>query len=298
MPLVTAHGRSAATIGGVALLLTLAVVGASAPLLAPRDPFSIAGEALMAPSRAHWFGTDDLGRDVFAGVVHGAWNSLWIGVVAAGLAGTLGVAIGGVAGLRGGVIDGTLMRFTELAQALPRFFLVVTAAALFGSHSWLIALVIGFTAWPGLARVFRTQVRSMIAKEFVMAARAAGAGDARILQRHLFPLTLSVVAAQVSYQAGGAILAEAGLSFLGLGDPTVMSWGTLLGSAQHFVREAWWMSVFPGLAVLLTVLACTSIADGFAERSSPLGDPLEATTADRAVWPRADELPRPPASPS
>lgn len=138
----------------------------------------------------------------------------------------------------------------------------------------------------------------MIAKEFVMAARAAGAGDARILQRHLFPLTLSVVAAQVSYQAGGAILAEAGLSFLGLGDPTVMSWGTLLGSAQHFVREAWWMSVFPGLAVLLTVLACTSIADGFAERSSPLGDPLEATTADRAVWPRADELPRPPASPS
>lgn len=283
MPVVPAHGRSAAIVGGVALLLLLAVVGALAPLLAPQDPFGIAGEALMAPSRAHWFGTDDLGRDVFAGVVHGAWNSLWIGGVAAGLAGTLGVVIGGVAGLRGGVIDGTLMRLTEFAQALPRFFLIVTAAALFGSQSWLIALVIGVTAWPGLARVFRAQVQSTIAREFVMAARAAGAGDARILRRHLLPLSLSVVAAQVSYQAGGAILVEAGLSFLGLGDPTVMSWGTLLGSAQHFVREAWWMSVFPGLAVLVTVLACSSIADGLAERPWAGGGPPAATTADRAV---------------
>jgi peptide/nickel transport system permease protein len=149
---------------------------------------------------------------------------------------------------------------------LPRFFLVVAVVALIGSQSWIIALVIGLTAWPGLARVFRAQVQGTIARDFVTAARAAGGGDAVVLGRHVLPLTLSVVAAQVSYQAGGAILAEAGLSFLGLGDPDVMSWGTLLGSAQHFVREAWWMSVFPGLAVLVTVLACNLIADALVER--------------------------------
>ena len=276
-------GRPGSATVGIALLLLLAVVGASAPILAPRDPFAITGAALMPPSGAHWFGTDDLGRDVFAGVVHGTWNSLWVGLIAACLTGALGVAIGGLAGMRGGVVDGTLMRLTEFAQALPRFFLIVTAAALFGSQSWLIALVIGFTAWPGLARVFRAQVQSTMVREFVIAAQAAGAGHGLILRRYLMPLTLSVVAAQVSYQAGGAVLAEAGLSFLGLGDPTVMSWGTLLGSAQHFVREAWWMSVFPGLAVLLTVLACNLIADSFVERPAEDVRAVDITTADRAV---------------
>jgi peptide/nickel transport system permease protein len=258
--------RSQGGRAGAALLAALGILGASAPLLAPQDPFAIAGNALMSPSGAHWFGTDDLGRDVFAGVVHGAWNSLWIGLIAAALAGLLGVTIGGIAGLRGGWVDQALMRVTEFAQALPRFFLVVAVVALIGSQSWIIALVIGLTAWPGLARVFRAQVQGTIARDFVTAARAAGGGDAVVLGRHVLPLTLSVVAAQVSYQAGGAILAEAGLSFLGLGDPDVMSWGTLLGSAQHFVREAWWMSVFPGLAVLVTVLACNLIADALVER--------------------------------
>jgi peptide/nickel transport system permease protein len=263
-----ADGRphSVGAVIGAALLLALAVLGLGASVVAPQDPFAIAGEALSPPSRAHWFGTDDLGRDVFTGVVHGASNSLWIGLVAALLAGLVGVALGGAAGLRAGRVDHVLMSLTEAVQALPRFFLVVVIVALFGSQSWLIALVIGLTSWPGLARVFRAQVQSAIEKDFVMAVRAAGGGDAAVLRRHVLPMTFSVVAAQVSYQAGGAILAESGLSFLGLGDPTVMSWGILLGSAQHFVREAWWMSVFPGLAVLLTVLASNLIADGFTDR--------------------------------
>ena len=271
---------------GSLLLAFLALVGISATILAPADPFAITGPALMPPGRAHWFGTDDLGRDVFAGVVHGATNSLWIAVVSASLAGLVGVAVGGLAGIRGGLTDHTLMALTAFVQSLPRFFLVVVVVALFGSQSWLIALIIGLTAWPGLARVFRAQVQSTKTQEFVMAARAAGSGDVVVLRRHIVPLTASLIAAQLSYQAGGAILAEAGLSFLGLGDPTVMSWGTLLGSAQHFVREAWWMSVFPGVGVLLTVLACNLIADGLAMPSTlafmaarPITPPQSAAAA-------------------
>ena len=259
---------SASSRAGILLLICLTLIAVSAPMLAPADPFAINGPALTPPGRTHWFGTDDLGRDVFAGVVHGASNSLWIAAVSASLAGLVGVAIGGLAGIRGGLIDHSLMGVTAFVQSLPRFFLVVVVVALFGSQSWLIALIIGLTAWPGLARVFRAQVQSTKTHEFVMAARAAGSGDLVVLRRHIMPFTASIIAAQLSYQAGGAILVEAGLSFLGLGDPTVMSWGALLGSAQHFVREAWWMSVFPGVGVLLTVLACNLIADGLAMPSS------------------------------
>ena len=230
------------------------------------DPFAVAGPALAPPDAAHPFGTDDLGRDVLAQVVHGAWNSLRVGLVAAAISVALAVLVGGAAGLRGGAVDHLLMRTTEFAQALPRFFLVITIVSLFGGQLWLIVLTLGLTAWPGPARVFRAQVLAAAGRDFVAAARAAGGGDAAILRRHVLPVTAPVLAAQVSYQAGGAILAEAGLSFLGLGDPTAMSWGTLLGAAQHFVRDAWWMSLFPGAAVMLTVLACNLIADGFVER--------------------------------
>ena len=153
------------------------------------------------------------------------------------------------------------MRLTEFAQALPRFFLVITLVSLFGGRLAFIVAAIGLTAWPSTARLFRAQVQSIRSRDFVAASRAAGAREFAILRRHVLPTALPVLAAHVSYQAGGAMLAEAGLSFLGLGDPTVMSWGAQLGTAQHFVREAWWMSVFPGLAITLAVLACNLIAD-------------------------------------
>lgn len=248
-------------VAGVAILGMLAVVAATAPWLASTDPFAVTGEALSAPSSVHPFGTDDLGRDVYAGVVHGAWNSLRVGFAAAACATLIGLVVGGLGGMQGGAIDDLVMRGTEFVQAVPRFFLVVMVVSLFGGHLWLIVLVIALTAWPATARVFRAQVMSSLTRDFVLAARAAGSGELAILARHVLPLTLSVIAAQVSYQAGGAILAEAGLSFLGLGDPTVMSWGTLLGAAHHTVREAWWIAVFPGLAVTLTVLACNLLTD-------------------------------------
>ncbi|HVL70202.1 MAG TPA: ABC transporter permease [Vicinamibacterales bacterium] len=252
---------------GAAILAVLGAVAAAAPLVAPGDPYRLTGPALTAPSWTHPFGTDDLGRDVFAGVVHGAATSLRVGAVGAAGALLLGVLVGGIAGMRGGWIDQALMRAADFVQAMPRFFLAITAVSLFGGGLSLIMLVIALTAWPGTARVFRSLVVSTRRREFVLASQAAGAPERWILRRHVVPLTISVAVAHASYQAGGAILAEAGLSFLGLGDPSVMSWGTQLGFAQQMVREAWWTSVFPGLAIALTVLGCNLLADSVGHRT-------------------------------
>lgn len=257
----TAGPRAVFGYAGVTLLAGLLAIAVAGPWLSARDPFAVSDQALRPPDRAHLFGTDDLGRDVFAGVVHGAAVSLSVGFAAALLSAVVGVAIGGLAGIGKGTVDLALMRITEFAQALPRFFLVITLVSLFGGHLGFIVAAIGLTAWPPTARLFRAQVLSIRSRDFVAASRAAGARELAILRRHVLPMALPVLAAQLSYQAGGAILAEAGLSFLGLGDPAIMSWGAQLGTAQHFVREAWWMSAFPGIAITLTVLACNLIAD-------------------------------------
>lgn len=260
-------GGSRSLQAGLAMLGALGLLALAAPWIAPVDPFALTHDALQPPGPVHPFGTDDLGRDVFAGVVHGALLSLTVGLSAAAVSALIGLLVGGAAGAAGANVDHLLMRATEFAQALPRFFLVITVVSLFGSQLWLIILTIGVTAWPATARVFRAQVISLMGRDFVAASRAAGAHEAAILVRHVFPMAWPVLAAQVSYQAGGAILAEAGLSFLGLGDGELMSWGAQLGAAQHFVREAWWMAVFPGLAVTMTVLACNLLADGAAARA-------------------------------
>ena len=249
----------------MAILLGLIAVAAFAPWLARDEPSAIAGEALLRPGGTHLFGTDDLGRDVFSGVVHGTRSSLVVGFLAAGLSALVALFVGGAAAMRGGATDQVLMRGTEFVQAVPRFFLIVLIVSLFGSSYGLIILVIALTTWPVTARVFRAQVLSVLGRDFVLASRASGGTDTAILVRHVLPHARPVVAAELSYTVGGAILAEAGLSFLGLGDPTVISWGALLGGAQHFVREAWWMSVFPGVALTLTVLACNLIADSLVE---------------------------------
>ena len=254
--------RSCQSTAGFAVLAVLVLVAIGRGWIARTDPFAVGGPALTSPNLNHPFGTDDLGRDVFSGVVHGAGVSLVVGFGAAISAAVIGLVIGGLAGARSGVVDHGLMRATEFVQAIPRFFLIVLTVSLFGGRLWLIIVVIALTSWPSTARVFRAQVLSTLGKDFVLAARAAGSSDLAILVRHVLPVTIAVVAAQVSYQAGGAILAEAGLSFLGLGDPKVISWGTLLGAAHHTVREAWWIAVFPGLAITCTVLGCNLLADG------------------------------------
>lgn len=245
---------------GLIIIGLIVAAGLSADWLAPGDPFAIRGPALQPPGRMHPFGTDDLGRDVFAGVIHGATISLTVGFMAAALSALVGVAVGGLAGA-GRRADLVLMRLAEFAQALPRFFLMVTVVSLFGGRLWLIVAALGLTAWPATARVFRAQVLSLMTRDFVAASVAAGSGTCRVLARHVLPLALPVLGSQIAFQAGGAILAEAGLSFLGLGDPTVLTWGAQLGAAQRFVQEAWWMAVFPGAGITATVLACNLLAD-------------------------------------
>lgn len=254
---------------GLSLLVLLILTAAFADLVAPGDPFSISREVLQPPSATHLFGTDDFGRDIFRAVIHGARVSLLVGLFSASTAFVIGVIVGGVAGFTGGIVDDLLMRLTELFQVIPRFFLVLIAVALFGSKLWIIILLLGLTYWPGTARLLRAQVLTVRARDYVLAARAIGVSQRSILLRHVLPGALPPIITQVAFLAGGAILVEAGLSFLGLGDRNLVSWGVLLNNAQQFMRRAWWMSAFPGLAITLTVLGLNLMADALNEALDP-----------------------------
>jgi len=254
---------------GLALMLPIAMGAVFAPQLAPGDPLVSAGPALRGPSLAHLLGTDDLGRDIFAGVLHGARVSLFVGVAVALISTACGIVVGGIAGFRGGWVDDGLMRLTELVQILPRFFLAILIAALFGGSLFTIVLLLGLTFWPSTARLLRAQMLTLREQEFVVAARSVGASGPRMLLRHLLPNALPIVLVNGSLQVGGAILVEAGLSFLGLGDRSSVSWGYMLNNAQPFIQLAWWMSVFPGLALLLTVVGVNLVADGFNDAWNP-----------------------------
>ncbi|MDP9311842.1 MAG: ABC transporter permease [Chloroflexota bacterium] len=257
--------RQPAGLLGTALLMLLVVLALSAKQIALYDPFATSNDVLQPPSATHPLGTDDLGRDLFSAVVHGARVSLLVGLVSAFTATVIGVVVGGLAGYSGGFVDDALMRVTELFQIIPRFFLALIVVALLGSSIWLIVVLLGLTYWPGTARLLRAQVLTLRTREYVLAARAVGVPEARILLRHVLPGALPVVCTQAALHVGGAILIEAGLSFLGLGDRNVVSWGALLNDAQQFVRAAWWMSAFPGLAITLTVLGSNLLADGLNE---------------------------------
>jgi peptide/nickel transport system permease protein len=261
-------GQSAAR-AGVLLLLMLVLVALGADRIAPRDPFATSDAILQPPTAAHLLGTDDLGRDLFSAVVHGARVSLLVGIVSALTATVIGVTAGALAGNVGGLVDDLLMRITELFQVLPRFFLALIVVALLGSSIWLIVAVLGLTYWPGTARLLRALVLTVRTRDYVLAARAVGVPEGRILLHHILPGALPPVLTLAALHAGGAILVEAGLSFLGLGDRNLVSWGALLNDAQQFVRQAWWLSAFPGLAIALAVLALNLIADGVQEAGDP-----------------------------
>lgn len=252
-------GAAGAALTGATLLVAL--VG---PLAAAVDPFALVGAPLAAPSARHPMGTDAVGRDLLSGVLFGARTSLLVAVAASAIAFALGAAVGLVSGWRGGLLDDLLMRVTELFQVLPRFFLIVVAVALLGPGVDRVAMTLGLTAWPVLARVVRGEVVAMRELEFVTAARASGASEARILWHELLPNVLPSALVMVGLLFGQVILLEASLGFLGLGDPNVVSWGLLAGQAQGFVRVAWWLAVFPGVAIAVTVLGVNLLADAWA----------------------------------
>ncbi len=244
----------------VVLVVTMAIMG---PTIAPHDPFVISGGSLAPPSVAFPMGTDALGRDVLSGVLYGARTSLSIASAVALIALACGATIGVLSGYRSGWTDNLLMRATELFQVIPRFFFVIIAIALFGPGLSRMVLALGLTSWPTLARVVRGEVIAMRDLDFVRAAEAAGATASRIAWRQLLPNVTPSIVVVLGLLVGQVLLLEATLGFLGLGDPGAISWGTMAAQAQGFLRVAWWLALFPGLAITLTVLGVNLLADAF-----------------------------------
>lgn len=248
---------------GMALIAPALLAAIFAPIVVSADPFANTGVAFLAPSLMHPFGTDDLGRDMLVAVIYGARTSLVTGVAVAALALVVGLTVGALAGFSRAWIDDVLMRITEFFQVVPRFFLAILVLALFGNTLLNLALVLALTSWGGLARIVRAEVLSLRERDFVRAARALGARPARILFRHILPNTVWSLLPVGVLVASSAILTEAGMSYLGLGDPNLVSWGYLLNNAQRFLYQAWWMSVFPGLAIVTTILGLGLILERF-----------------------------------
>jgi peptide/nickel transport system permease protein len=255
---------------GVGLTVPVLITALLADRLAPYDPFAIVGPALSPPSSTFPLGTDDLGRDVLSAIIHGSRTALFI-LVAVGIAVlVIGTVVGAVSGYVGGWIDDALMRATEAVQVLPRFFLALVVLATFGAGLDRLALVLALTSWPMAARVVRAEVLSLRERQFVEAARCAGASDLRIVRREILPSAVPPVVSLVLLVAGQAVLIEASLGFLGLGDPSVVSWGVLASNAQRFLRTAWWLAVFPGTAIVITVTGTDLLGAWFTDRPSDL----------------------------
>jgi peptide/nickel transport system permease protein len=253
--------RHPAGMVGLALTTLVVVAGGLAGRVTAKDPFRTVADPLLAPSRHHLMGTDNLGRDMLASVMHGAKTSMIVVIGVTVIASVIGLTVGVVAGYKGGWVDDVLMRITELFQAVPRFFLVLLIVALFGAGLDNLIYVLAFTSWPTLARVTRAEVLSVRDRDYVEAARSIGATDRRIILRHVVPNVLPTALVVIALTGSRIILLEASLSFLGLGDPSVMSWGYLVSNAQRFLRVAWWMSVYPGLAIAVAVLGINLMSD-------------------------------------
>ena len=252
-------------LGFVLTLLSLGI-GLLAPLLAPADPLTITGPSLSAPSFDHPMGTDTIGRDLLSGVLFGARTSLTVAALAGALAFALGLTVGTVSGYKGGFVDEGLMRITEFFQVLPRFFFAVIAVAILGPGLDRLVLILGLTSWPVLARVVRAEVLSLKHHDFVRAAEATGASAARVVFHELVPNVLPSALVLVGLLAGQMILIEASLGFVGLTDASVISWGGLAGQARGLVQVAWWLPVFPGLAIAASVLGLNLFCDALSAR--------------------------------
>lgn len=265
--------RTPAAVVGFALTFAMLLVALFADQIAPVDPFVPVGTALHSPSWAHVMGTDNLGRDVLSGVAHGARTSLIVMVVTVTIASIIGITVGAVSGYRRGLIDDLLMRVTEVFQALPRFFLAVLVVALFGPGIERIILVLGITSWPTLARVVRATILSTSQQDFVWSARALGASELRIVLYHVLPNVAASAVVVIALMGATVVLVEASLGFIGLGDPNVISLGSMARNAQPFMRVAPWLVVFPGVAIVLLTLGLNLVGDAVNDLLNPLRDP-------------------------
>jgi peptide/nickel transport system permease protein len=265
--------RNRMAMAGLGVMVLLYVVTLLTPMIAPYDPVAqgdIVLSRYLSPSIHHLMGTDKFGRDIFSRVLYGSRISLTIGFIAVGISVTLGTLMGALAGYYGGIVDSMLMRFTDMMLSFPRLVLLIVVIALFQSSIWLVVVVLGLTGWMGTARIVRGEVLSLREREFVQAARALGMGDGRIIFRHVVPNTLAPVIVSATLGIGQTILTEASLSFLGLGvQPPTPSWGNMISDGRDVLIQAWWISTFPGLAIVLTVIAFNLLGDGLRDALDP-----------------------------
>jgi len=260
--------ESRAAVFGLAVVIVVAAAGIVGPWLTG-SPSAMGARTFCPPGPECLFGTDDLGRDMLARVANGARVSLLVGVAAAGVSAILGVIIGSLAGFAGGRIDESFMRVAEAFQVVPQFFLAILVVALFGPSLTKIVLVIAILSWPSTARIIRAEFLKLRDQDFVAAARLAGASRATLIFSEILPNALPPVIVNASLQIAAAILTEASLSFLGLGDHDKVSWGQLLFLAQPFLNQGWWMAVFPGVAILVTTLGFNLLDDSLNDVLDP-----------------------------
>ena len=255
---------------GLAILALVMLLALTAPFLFPGNPWDMAGPPVTPPLEPrHLFGTDMLGRDVMATIAHGARVSLLVGAVSTAAALLIGVSLGAIAGYAGGRLDDVIMRFTEFFQSIPSFVLALLIVSIFQPSVASIVAAVAIVSWPPVARIVRGECLSLRSREFVQAAIVLGQSTRQIVFGQILPNAMSPIIVLASFMIATAILLEAALSFLGLGDPNVMSWGFMIGSGRSTIRLAWWTSVFPGIALFLTVLSLNLIGEGLSDALNP-----------------------------
>jgi peptide/nickel transport system permease protein len=262
--------RNKAALFGLALLVAIIFMASIGPFLYRVDPFDIVWAPMAPPGEEGiLLGTDYLGRDILAGIIHGARATLAVGAAAALCTIIIGVTLGALAGFYGKWVDNLLMRITEFFQVLPPLLFAMVLVTLFAPTLWTISIAIGVVSWPSVARLTRGEFLRIREMEYVMAARSIGARNMRIIWRVILPNALPPLIVTATLIVGVAILFEAGLSYLGLSDPNIMSWGFMIGSSRDYIFETWWAVTFPGVAIFLTVLAVSLVGDGLTDAFNP-----------------------------
>jgi len=258
-------------VAGLVTVLVFFVISISAPVLAPYDPTAIdVANILAPPSLAHPFGMDELGRDVLSRMIFGAGISLKVGFVAVGIAVAIGIVLGSVAGFYGGMVDLCIMRLVDIMLCFPSFFLILAVIAFLEPGIFNIMAVIGLTSWMGITRLVRAEFLSLKGRDFVLAERAMGASSLRIIFFHILPNALAPVLVSATLGIASAVLTESALSFLGIGvQPPTPSWGNILTQGKEVLGVAWWLSFYPGIAILLTVLGYNLLGEGIRDAIDP-----------------------------
>lgn len=256
---------------GFVIIVSVFVLAMLAPFISPYNPNDIDVKAiLLAPSWQHWMGTDGLGRDVLSRMLHGGRISLLVGLVAVGIATAIGIVLGAISGYYRGWVDTLIMRLVDVMLSIPSFFLILAVIAFLTPSIWNIMIVIGLTSWMGVTRLVRAEFLSLSGREFVLASRTLGAKDARLIFTHLLPNSLTPIIVSAVLGVAGAVLMESGLSFLGLGvQAPQASWGNILTDGKEYIQFAWWLSLFPGLAILITVLGYNLLGEGLRDALDP-----------------------------